>query len=99
MRRSPLLIVITFLMMVSPICRAQSNGPREDQQTAAAAFEEGQNAQQRGDHAAAVRYYTNAINAAPSLYQPYYQRATALIAMGRDKEAEEIGRASCRERV
>ena len=88
MRLSRFIIVVTLLIIASPICRAQTNGHKEDRQAAAAAFEEGQNAQQRGDHSAAVRYYSNAINAAPSLYQPYYQRATALIALARDKEAE-----------
>src|ERR1043165_1539106 len=80
--------VVTLLGPAAAICRAPTNGHNEDQRAAAAAFEEGQNAQQRGDHSAAVRYYSNAITAAPSLYQPYYQRATALIALARDKEAE-----------
>src|SRR5436853_34678 len=88
MRRLRFITLLTLIAISSPICRAQSNGHSDDRQAAAAAFEEGQNAQQRGDHSAAVRYYTNAINAAPSLFQPYYQRATAFIAMGRDKEAE-----------
>lgn len=88
MRLSRFIIVVTLLIIASPISRAQTNGHNENRQAAAAAFEEGQNAQQRGDHSAAVRYYSNAINAAPSLYQPYYQRATALIALARDKEAE-----------
>src|SRR2546423_12015146 len=87
MRLSRFIIVVTLLIIASPICRAQTNGHNENRQ-AAAAFEAGQNAQQRGDHSAAVRYYSNAINAAPSLYQPYYQRATALMALARDKEAE-----------
>src|ERR1051325_1928298 len=88
MRRLRFLILLTLIGIGSPIGWAQGNGHGDDRQAAAAAFEEGQNAQQRGDHSAAVRYYTNAINAAPSLFQPYYQRATALMAMGRDKEAE-----------
>jgi len=88
MRHSRFIIILTLLIIAAPTCGAQTNGLNEDRQAAAAAFEEGQNAQQRGDHSAAVRYYSNAINAAPSLYQPYYQRATALIALARDKEAE-----------
>jgi tetratricopeptide (TPR) repeat protein len=88
MRLSCSIAITTFLIVAALVCPAQTNGHDEDQRAAAAAFEAGQNAQQRGDHAAAVRYYSNAINAAPSLYQPYYQRATALIAIGRDKEAE-----------
>src|ERR1700759_2330550 len=88
MRRSYFITFIALLMMASPICRAQTGSQKEDSQAAAAAFEQGQTAQQRGDMSAAVRYYTTAINAAPSLYQPYYQRATALMAQGHDKEAE-----------
>jgi tetratricopeptide (TPR) repeat protein len=57
-------------------------------QSAAAAFEEGQNAQQRGDLNSAVRSYSNAIKSDPSLFQAYYQRATALVALSRDAEAE-----------
>src|SRR5262249_44225312 len=89
MRRPPLFIIVMLFMIAAPVYRAQTaGGSREDSQAAAAAFEEGQKAQQRGDHAAAVRYYSNAIMASPSLYQAYYQRATALMALARDKEAE-----------
>ncbi|HSB12581.1 MAG TPA: tetratricopeptide repeat protein [Blastocatellia bacterium] len=69
---------------------AQSNRATivDTKQAAVTAFEEGQNAQQRGDLHSAVRLYTNAVSFDPSLYQAYYQRATALAALGRDKEAE-----------
>src|SRR5256714_9201692 len=88
MRLSRFIVIFILLAIAAPLCRAQTGGNNEDRRAAAAAFDEGQNAQQRGDHAAAVRYYSNAINAAPSLYQPYYQRATALMALNREKEAE-----------
>lgn len=65
--------------------RATSDGGKH---SAAAAFEEGQNAQQRGDLNAAVRFYTTAISADALLFQAYYQRATALLGLGRDSEAQ-----------
>ena len=65
--------------------RATSDGGKH---SAAAAFEEGQNAQERGDLNNAVRFYTTAISADASLFQAYYQRATALLGLGRDAEAQ-----------
>jgi tetratricopeptide (TPR) repeat protein len=61
-----------------------SNAP----QSATQAFEEGQSAQERGDFNGAVRLYTNAVNAEPALFQAYYQRATAYLSLGKDREAE-----------
>src|SRR5262249_11606237 len=81
-------VLFPFFLMLLPVSWAQSAGPVEDRQAAAAAFEEGQNAQQKGDLAAAISHYSKAIAAAPSLFQPYYQRATALISLLRDKQAE-----------
>jgi tetratricopeptide (TPR) repeat protein len=57
-------------------------------QSAAQAFEEGQSAQERGDFNNAVRLYSKAILAEPALFQAYYQRATAYLALSRDREAE-----------
>lgn len=65
--------------------RATSDGGKH---SAAAAFEEGQNAQERGDLNNAVRFYTTAISADASLFQAYYQRATALLGLGREAEAQ-----------
>jgi tetratricopeptide (TPR) repeat protein len=83
---APIILVLVF----SQSGAAQSVGAagRDSKQAAAAAFEEGQTAQQRGDLNAAVRFYTTAITADGSLYQAYYQRATALLGLGREKEAE-----------
>ncbi|HVF88574.1 MAG TPA: tetratricopeptide repeat protein [Blastocatellia bacterium] len=57
-------------------------------QAAMAAFEQGQNAQERGDGGAAIRYYTEAISSDPALFQAYYQRAVALMGLGREADAE-----------
>ncbi len=55
---------------------------------AAAFFEQGQAVQQRGDNQSAILFYSKAIDADPSMFQPYYQRAAALIALDRGSEAE-----------
>lgn len=90
MRLSILIASIIFLSFVSTSAFAQSlhANSADVKQSAAAAFEEGQNAQQRGDLNSAVRSYSTAIKSDPSLFQAYYQRATALVALGRDAEAE-----------
>jgi tetratricopeptide (TPR) repeat protein len=81
---------IITVSLLSTIALAQSLGsaPIDNRQDAAGAFEEGQNAQQRGELNLAAKYYTNAIAANPSLYQAYYQRATVFIALRREAEAE-----------
>lgn len=90
MHLSSPLILIAFLLLLSPCALAQANRANavDTKQSAAAAFEQGQNAQQRGELDSAVRFYTSAITSDPTLFQAHYQRATALIALGRDKEAE-----------
>jgi superkiller protein 3 len=60
----------------------------QNRQGAATAFENGQNAQERGDLQSAIRFYTTAINGEPTLYQAYYQRGVALAALGRATDAE-----------
>jgi tetratricopeptide (TPR) repeat protein len=90
MRLSSAITLIAFLLFISPDVFAQSARASsvDARQSAAAAFEQGQNAQQRGELNSAVRFYTSAITSDPTLYQAHYQRATALIALGRDAEAE-----------
>jgi tetratricopeptide (TPR) repeat protein len=79
-----------FCVVLSSGAAAQTRRPPLDNspQSAAQAFEEGQNAQERGDLNNAVRLYGIAILAEPSLFQAYYQRATAYLALSRDREAE-----------
>jgi len=90
MRRFPIIALFAFILLASPFALAQSAHPAaaDDQRSAAEAFEAGQGAQQRGEMNSAVAYYTKAISLAPALYQPYYQRATALMSLGRTTEAE-----------
>ncbi|MFY9610548.1 MAG: tetratricopeptide repeat protein [Blastocatellia bacterium] len=77
------------IFLLSTLALAQSSRSNDDtKQNAAAAFEEGQSAQQRGELNLAVKHYTNAISADPSLFQAHYQRATAFIALGREADAE-----------
>jgi len=82
---SVILLVLSPGVLVAQSARATSDG---NKRSAAAAFDEGQNAQQRGDLHSAVRFYTTAISADASLFQAYYQRATALLGLGREAEAQ-----------
>jgi tetratricopeptide (TPR) repeat protein len=79
------LLVIASLLPIGGV-EVQSSRP-SSQHDAVTAFEEGQNAQQRGDLDGAVRHYTRAISADTSLYQAFYQRATAYMGLGRESEA------------
>lgn len=81
------IILLLFTSRVGLAQGTRATAP-DSKQTAAAAFDEGQNAQQRGDLYSAVRLYTTAITAEPKLFQAYYQRATALIALKREADAE-----------
>ena len=92
MRLFALLASIIIVVLPSRVSLAQSSraASTDIKQSAAVAFDEGQNAQQRGDLNSAVRLYTSAIGADPSLYQAYYQRATALLKLGRDAEGEAL---------
>jgi tetratricopeptide (TPR) repeat protein len=90
MRLFALLGSVVLLIVPSRILCAQSTRalPSNPQRSAAESFDEGQTAQQRGDLNSAVKLYTAAVSSDPSLYQAYYQRATALLALGRDNDAE-----------
>jgi tetratricopeptide (TPR) repeat protein len=79
------LAIITILIALL-LCLAAAAQSRP--QSAATLFEEGQNAQEKGDFSAAVNAYTRAIKIEPALYQLYYQRATSYLALGRTTEAE-----------
>ncbi len=81
-------IITIFLLSTFGLAQSSRSTPIHNNQDAAGAFEEGQNAQQRGELNLAARHYTNAIAADPSLYQAYYQRATVFIALRREAEAE-----------
>ncbi|HWP43028.1 MAG TPA: tetratricopeptide repeat protein [Blastocatellia bacterium] len=83
MRLSESILLIIILLTVDSMAAAQSNP-----NSAAAAFENGQNAQERGDLLSAIRYYTTAIEAEPALFQAYYQRGVALAQLGRAPDAE-----------
>ncbi len=90
MRLLVFLASIILLFLPSRVVSGQSARATSDggKHSAAAAFDEGQNAQQRGDLNSAVKFYTTAIAADASLFQAYYQRATALLGLGREAEAQ-----------
>jgi tetratricopeptide (TPR) repeat protein len=90
-QRMRLLNSILFISLFSVILTSAQvrRTPLANQpQSAAEAFNEGQNAQEKGDFNNAIRLYTAAINAEPKLFQAYYQRATAYLSLSRDREAE-----------
>src|SRR5262245_59404328 len=65
------LIVLFSTVFLLPI-GAAVRSEQTPAQRAATAFEAGQNAHGRGDIGGAIRLYTDAINAEPSLFQAYY---------------------------
>lgn len=81
-------IFILFLTPQAELAQSSRATIVDTKQAAVKAFEDGQTAQERGDLHSAVTLYSNAISFDPSLYQAYYQRATALAGLGKDKEAE-----------
>lgn len=81
-------IAVSILTATISLAQSPVTKSADPKQSAASAFEEGQNAQERGDNNTAVRLYTIAINSDPTLFQAHYQRATALMALGRDADAE-----------
>lgn len=90
MRRFTSLAALLLVFICSRSVSGQSTRATsvDTKRTAAAAFDEGQTAQQRGDLNSAVKLYSTAISADPSLYQAYYQRATAELGLGREADAE-----------
>ena len=85
---STALFILLSFASASALAQSTHSNAADAKQGAVAAFEEGQNAQQRGDLNSAVRSYSNAIKSDPSLFQAYYQRATALVGLGRGADAE-----------
>src|SRR5207247_7589886 len=86
-----LMALVVFLLLFAfpshvTFAQAAQATSADGKHSAAAAFDEGQSAQQRGDLTSAVKFYTTAIVADPALFQAYYQRATALIGLGRETE-------------
>ena len=90
MRLLGTLSLITLVLTAEAMTPAQSSRANTDnmRQDPAAAFEAGQNAHQRGDLDSAIKLYTVAVTADPTLFQAYYQRAMALTNLHRDSEAE-----------
>ena len=83
------LIVVLFLG-TSFCVSAQVRGPNppDPAQEAAMLFEQGQNAHEKGNLNNAVRFYTGAIEKDPNLFQAYYQRGVAFVALEQGASAE-----------
>jgi|GEM_PF-1602368 len=90
MRLLTLVASVILLLLPSRGAFSQSTHPHsaDGKQDSVAAFDEGQKAQERGDFNSAVKFYTTAIAADPTVFQPYYQRATALMRLGQEADAE-----------
>ena len=80
------LATVFVILLITSFASAQTRV--DSRQDAARAFEEGQTAHQRGDLSMAVRFYSSAIEADPTLFQAYYQRASAFVQLSREAEAE-----------
>src|SRR5262249_4151879 len=91
MRRLHQVVLLVLLGVVpgGPI-RAQSDSPiaGDAKHQAASLFEQGQNAQEKGNLNTAIRLYTRAVSTDPSLYQAYYQRAVALLGLEQTDDAQ-----------
>jgi tetratricopeptide (TPR) repeat protein len=79
---------ISLVILLTHLLASTQSNQAEIKQRAAFLFEQGQNAQERGDLVSAIKFYTGAIEADPQLFQAYYQRGVALAAMGKASEAE-----------
>jgi tetratricopeptide (TPR) repeat protein len=85
---------VAFLVFLSlpfalPIRAQSDSAPGVDaKQQAASLFEQGQTAQEKGNLNTAIRLYTRAVSADPSLYQAYYQRAVALLGLEQTDDAQ-----------
>ncbi|HKV40351.1 MAG TPA: tetratricopeptide repeat protein [Blastocatellia bacterium] len=91
MPRIFILFALALVVLFSCTVLAQSNLALagDSKQQAAALFDEGQTAQEKGNLNTAVRLYSRAITSDPDLYQAYYQRAIAQIALDERAEAEQ----------
>ena len=88
MRRAIFIAFLSLAAAASSDARGQAIRQGDAKQAALAAFEQGQNAQERGDASAAIRHYTEAVASDPALFQAYSQRAVALMALRREADAE-----------
>jgi tetratricopeptide (TPR) repeat protein len=83
-----LIIVIILAASFSAGAQVHGSTTSNEEQEAAALFEQGQTAHEKGNLNNAVRLYTSAVKIDPSFFQAYYQRSVALIALDRPAEAE-----------
>jgi protein O-GlcNAc transferase len=83
------IVFICFVAIFTTAAQTRRTPIDNSPQSAAQAFEEGQNFQERGELNNALRMYSAAITAEPKLFQAYYQRATVYISLGRDREAQD----------
>lgn len=77
------LLVLFSLSIVSP---AQETA--DDEADPVAVFNEGQDAHEKGDLAAAIKFYEQALKIVPEFPEAEFQRGAALLSLGKPDEAE-----------
>ncbi|HEX8637507.1 MAG TPA: tetratricopeptide repeat protein [Pyrinomonadaceae bacterium] len=85
-RFSPLCAVSLVLLSLSIVSPAQETS--EDELDPVAIFNQGQDAHEKGDLAAAVKFYEQALKIAPEFPEAEFQRGGALLILGKRDEAE-----------
>ena len=90
-RRPALLFFIAFAVCLAGVTAIAAQD-EDSQQAAVAQFEQGQNAQEKGDAEGALKFYAKAIELQPDFPEAEYQRGAALEQLGRKPEAEKAFR-------
>lgn len=91
-RRQILTIVFTLLLTASFVSVNFAQEEDDKSAEAVAAFNKGQDAHEKGDLAAAIKFYDEAIKLAPEFPEVEFQRGNALLALGNPTEAEKAFR-------
>ena len=89
--RQILFFFIALMFLLSGVLATEAQEEEASQQ-AAAQFEQGQNAHEKGDFEGALKLYARAIELQPDFPEAEYQRGAALEQLGREPEAEKAFR-------
>jgi tetratricopeptide (TPR) repeat protein len=92
--RKALLIFFALFLTLSIVSNglAQDEDGEDKSAEAILIFNKGQDAHEKGDFAAAVKFYEEAIKLAPEFPEVEFQRGNALLALGNSSEAEKAFR-------
>lgn len=81
-------VLATLFFGCAPPLRAQEGAPPDPVKL----FNQGQDAHEKGDFQTALKFYDEAIKAAPEFPEAEYQRGAALVSLGKPAEAEKAFR-------